>query len=345
MAERYSLEQGIIDDHIMNLIQMCGGSPHADLIKEMVLTAMKLVGQPVDRGEIKILNAALRELRYAFKLFSHYRDVRKVTVFGSARTEEADPAYQQVLQFAQKITKHGFMVITGAGDGIMKGAQEGAGRQMSFGVNIRLPFEQVANVFIDNDPKLVTFKYFFTRKLIFMKEADAIALFEGGYGTQDEAFEALTLMQTGKGDILPIVMVDTPGRGYWKGWRKHLDQDLLNPGLISAEDVSFFKITENVEEAVDEIVTFYRNYHSSRYVRDQLVIRLQNPVSDELLEKLNVEFKDILSKGSIERSTMFPEESGESELAHLARISLFFNRKNFGRLRLLINALNASNGP
>ena len=345
MTERYSLEQGMVDDHIINLIQMCGGTPHADLIKEMILTALKLVDQPADRGDIKILNAALRELRYAFKLFGRYRDVRKVTVFGSARTQEDDPAYQRALSFAQKITKHGYMVITGAGEGIMKAAQEGAGRQMSFGVNIRLPFEQAANVFIENDPKLVTFKYFFTRKLVFMKEADAIALFEGGYGTLDEAFEALTLMQTGKGDILPIVMVDTPGRDYWKGWRRLLDQRLLQPGLISGEDVSFFKVTESVDEAVNEITSFYHNYHSSRYVRDKLVIRLQIPVSDELLEKLNSDFKDILSKGVIQRSSMFPEEANDPDLAHLHRLSFLFNRKSFGRLRSLIDKLNSIDEP
>jgi uncharacterized protein (TIGR00730 family) len=344
MTQHYSFDQGMIDDHIMNLIQICGGSPHADLIKEMVLTALKLVDQPVDRGEIKILNAAIRELRYAFKLFSRYRDVRKVTVFGSARTPPEAPAYRQALEFARKITEHGYMVITGAGDGIMKGAQEGAGRKMSFGVNIRLPFEQVANVFIENDPKLVTFKYFFTRKLVFMKEADAIALFPGGYGTLDEAFEALTLMQTGKGDILPVVMVDVPGLGYWDEWKRYLDRQLFKSGLVSGEDESFFKITESVDEAVEEILVFYRNYHSSRYVRDKLVIRLQHPVPDSFLEQLNNDFKDIVAEGKIERASMFPDESNEPELAHLPRLAMVFNRRSFGRLRRLIDSLNTVHG-
>jgi uncharacterized protein (TIGR00730 family) len=344
MTKHYSFDQGMIDDHIMNLIQICGGSPNADLIKEMIMTALKLVDQPADRGEIKILNAAIRELRYAFKLFSRYRDVRKVTVFGSARTLPEEPAYRQALEFSRKITDHGYMVITGAGDGIMKGAQEGAGRQMSFGVNIRLPFEQVANVFIENDPKLVTFKYFFTRKLVFMKEADAIALFPGGYGTLDEAFEALTLMQTGKGDILPIVMVDVPGMGYWEEWKRYLDRQLFKQNLVSEEDESFFKITGNIDEAVEEILTFYRNYHSSRYVRDKLVIRLQRPVPDPFLDKLNAEFKDILSGGEIERASMFPDESNEPELAHLPRLAMAFNRRSFGRLRRMIDLLNTIHG-
>ncbi|HEY4486035.1 MAG TPA: LOG family protein, partial [Nitrospiria bacterium] len=247
MGKRYSLEQGNFDDHIMNLIQMCGGSPHADLIKEIIFTALKLVDQPAAREDIKILHAALRELRYAFKLFSGYRHIRKTTVFGSARTTEDDPVYRQSVSFAQKIIQRGFMVITGAGDGVMKGAQEGAGRKMSFGVNIQLPFEQAPNIFIENDPKLVTFKYFFTRKLIFVKETDAIALFPGGYGTLDEMFESLTLMQTGKSEIMPVVLIDAPGGTYWQEWHHYLKKHLVKRGLISGEDLNFFKITDDVD--------------------------------------------------------------------------------------------------
>lgn len=345
MPERYSLEQAMVDDHIMNLIEMCGGSPNADLIKEMIITALKLVDQPESRGEVKILNAAIRELRYAFKLFSKYRQVRKVSVFGSARTHEEDPVYKQAVEFARKITAGGYMVITGAGDGVMKAAQEGAGRGRSFGVNIRLPFEQSANVFIENDPKLVTFKYFFTRKLIFMKEADAVALFPGGYGTLDEAFEALTLMQTGKGDILPVLMIEAADQNYWRPWRDVVDQFLLKKGLISEEDTAFFKVTQDVDEAVREIETFYRNYHSCRYVRDKLVIRHHKPLSPEDLDRLNVDFAGILSKGKIEAAPMSPEEANEPELANLERLVLFFNRRSFGRLRGLIDSINASNAP
>lgn len=345
MAERYSLDQGMIDDYIMNLIEMRGGSPNADLIKEIIITALKLVDQPEGRGEVKILNAAIRELRYAFKLFSKYRQVRKVSVFGSARTSEDDPVYRQAVEFAKKITSEGFMVITGAGDGVMRAAQEGAGRDRSFGVNIRLPFEQAANVFIENDPKLVTFKYFFTRKLIFMKEADAVALFPGGYGTLDEAFEALTLMQTGKGDILPVLMIEAADQNYWRPWREVIERYLLKRGLISEEDASFFKVTQDVNEAVREITNFYRNYHSCRYVRDKLVIRHHKPLSPESLEMVNTEFANILTKGRIESAPMSPEEANEPELAHLERLVLFFNRRNFGRLRSLIDFLNASDVP
>lgn len=340
MGKRYSLEQGNFDDHIMNLIQMCGGSPHADLIKELIVTALKLVEEPAARVDVKILNAALKELRFAFKLFAGYRHIRKVTVFGSARTAETDPGYKQSASFARKIVRHGYMVITGAGDGIMKGAQEGAGRKMSFGVNIQLPFEQLPNIYIENDPKLVTFKYFFTRKLIFVKETDAIALFPGGFGTLDEMFESLTLLQTGKSDIMPIVLIDAPGGTYWLEWRRYLEKHLMKRGLISSEDMHFFKITDNVDVAVREVTGFYHNFHSSRYLGDQLVIRLQRPISDALLAKLNDNFKDIATQGRIERGSAFREESDEPDLIHLPRLTFRFNRKNFGRLRQLIDALN-----
>jgi uncharacterized protein (TIGR00730 family) len=341
MGKRYSIEQGSLDDHIMNLIQMCGDTPHADLIKEMIITALKLVEEPAARIDVKVLNSALRELRYAFKLFAGYRHIRKVTIFGSARTAENDPAYMQAVSFARKVIRHGYMVITGAGDGIMKGAQEGAGRKMSFGVNIQLPFEQQPNIFIENDPKLVTFKYFFTRKLIFVKETDAIVLFPGGFGTLDEMFESLTLMQTGKTDIMPIVLIDAPGGTYWLEWQRYLETHLLKRGLISFEDMHFCMVTDDVDAAVKEVTGFYHNYHSSRYIGDRLMIRLQRAISDPLLEKLNDDFSDTLSRGRIERAAAYREESDEPDLNHLPRLMLRFNRKNFGRLRQLIDAINA----
>jgi uncharacterized protein (TIGR00730 family) len=342
MPPRYSLDQGALDDHIVNLIRMCGDTPNTDLVKEIIITALKLVQEKADRGDIKILNATLRELRYAFKLFHKYRHIRKVTVFGSARTGEQNAAYDQAVAFAREIVKKGFMVITGAGDGIMKGAQEGAGREKSFGVNIQLPFEQAANIYIENDPKLVTFKYFFTRKLIFVKETDAIALFPGGFGTQDEGFETLTLVQTGKTDPVPIVLIDQPGGSYWWEWKRHIEHQFLRPGFISEEDMALFKVTDQVEEAVSEILTFYSNYHSSRYVGDRLVIRLQRPPDDALLDKLNAEFSDLLTEGKIERCGSFPEEMNEPDTVQLPRLSLCFNRRNFGRLRQMINVVNAS---
>jgi uncharacterized protein (TIGR00730 family) len=277
---------------------------------------------------------------YAFKIFAPYRGVRKVTIFGSARTSEEQPEYLQAQAFAQAISRQGWMVITGAGDGIMKAGQGGAGREKSFGVNIRLPFEQVANEFIQNDSKLVTFRYFFTRKLIFVKETDAIALFPGGFGTMDEAFETLTLMQTGKSNLLPVVCVDRPGGDYWKAWDGYVQGALLARGLISSQDISLYRVTDRLDEAVDEVTGFYRNYHSSRYVGDQLVIRLRHAPDGEVLDRLNRDFGDLLTKGAITVSPPFPEEAGEPALAGLPRLVLQFNRHDVGRLRQLIDALN-----
>ncbi|MBI4640879.1 MAG: LOG family protein [Candidatus Tectomicrobia bacterium] len=289
---------------------------------------------------MKILNTTLKELRYAFKVFSKYRHIRKVSVFGSARTRDGEPAYQQAADFSQQITQLGFMVITGAGDGVMKASQGGAGREKSFGVKIRLPFEQFPNEFIADDPKLITFKYFFTRKLVFVKETDAIVIFPGGFGTHDEAFESLTLIQTGKTAPLPIVFIDRPGGSHWHEWLKYIEGCLLKGELISPDDLSLFKVMDSVTEAVREITTFYRSYHSSRYVNEQLVIRLNHPISDHVLHLLNRRFESILTQGSIERSSALPDEADEPEWLHLSRLVLWFNRKDFGKLRQMIDMIN-----
>src|SRR5579863_213365 len=315
-------------------------APEADLLKEIVTTVVKLSQDHPDRGDLKIIHNALKELRYGFKLFAPYRHVRKVSIFGSARTLPHDPAAFQAEEFSRKITGRDFMVITGAGGGIMGGAKEGAGRANSFGMNIYLPFEQAANKFIENDPKLMTFKYFFTRKLFFIKEADAVVLFPGGFGTHDEGFEALTLIQTGKSDPVPVVFLDAPGGTYWKTWESYVKEELLGHNLIAAEDLSLFKVTDNAELAVDEIVRYYSNYHSLRYVREHLVLRLTRPAPPAMLDRLNREFADILVAGKIEATAPLPEESNEPEIQHLPRILLLFNRRNFGRLRQLIDSIN-----
>src|SRR5262252_6598116 len=225
-------------------------------VREMVETCLKLLRDDTGTGDLKILNAAIRELRYAFKIFAPYRRVRKVSCFGSARTPSTAPAYRTAREFSRAIADEGYMVITGGGDGIMRACQEGAGRARSFGANIRLPFEQHANEFIHNDPKLVTFRYFFTRKLIFVKEADAVALFPGGFGTYDEGYEVMTLVQTGKGRPLPIVFIDSPRGTFWKTWLRYVQDHLLRPGLISEHDLALFKVTTSVADAVDEITSF-----------------------------------------------------------------------------------------
>lgn len=310
-------------------------------VREMVETSLKLLRDGTGTGDLKILNAALRELRYAFKVFAPYRQVRKVSCFGSARTPATAPAYRTAREFARAIADRGYMVITGGGDGIMRACQEGAGRERSFGANIRLPFEQEPNEFISNDPKLVTFRYFFTRKLIFVKEADAVALFPGGFGTNDEGYEVLTLVQTGKGRPLPIVFIDHPRGTFWKTWLRHVHDHLLRPKLISEADLSLFKVTTSVEEAVDEITGFYRVYHSSRLVGPDFAIRLARPLPTPLVRDLGREFKDILVAGEIVQTAALPDEhEQEPELDHLPRLVFRLLQGRAGRLRQLIDRIN-----
>ncbi|HSB70128.1 MAG TPA: LOG family protein [Candidatus Methylomirabilis sp.] len=335
-----SPRNGEVGELVHRLVEAAGGSAHAEFLQEMIGSVLRLVEHQADRGDVKMLNAALRELVYAFKMFSPYRGIRKVTMFGSARTAEDQPEYQQAQAFAQAVSRQGWMVITGAGEGIMKAGQGGAGRDKSFGVNIRLPFEQVANEYIQNDSKLITFRYFFTRKLVFVKETDAIALFPGGFGTMDEAFETLTLMQTGKSHLLPVVCVDRPGGDYWRAWDEYVRGVLLARRLISPQDLALYRVTDHLEEAVAEVTGFYRNYHSSRYVGDRLVIRLQHAPDGEELDRLNREFRDILASGAMTVSPPLPEEAGEVTLADLPRLVLHFNRYDVGRLRQLLDALN-----
>jgi hypothetical protein len=277
---------------------------------------------------------------YAFRVFAPYRGTRKVTIFGSARIAEDSPEYRQAAAFAREMSAQGWMVITGAGEGIMKAGQDGAGRDQSFGVNIRLPFEQSANEIIQNDAKLITFRYFFTRKLVFVKETDAIALFPGGFGTMDEAFETLTLLQTGKSPVLPLVCIDRPGGDYWHAWDAYVRGALLSRGLIASEDLSLYRVTNRLDEAANEILTFYRNYHSSRYVGNRLVLRLHRVPAPEALARLEEEFRDILAESGFSVGPALPEEAEESAVADLPRLTFVFNRRSFGRLRQLIDALN-----
>lgn len=331
---------GVVDELIASLIDQAGGSPHAEFLEEMIHSTLRLIRNQTSRGDVKMLNAALRELIYAFRVFAPYRGIRKVTMFGSARISEDAPEYLQAAAFAREMSARGWMVITGAGEGIMKAGQDGAGRDQSFGVNIRLPFEQSANEVIQNDAKLITFRYFFTRKLVFVKETDAIALFPGGFGTMDEAFETLTLLQTGKSPLLPLVCVDREGGDYWQAWDAYIRGTLLSRGLIAAEDLSLYRVTDRLDEATSEIVTFYRNYHSSRYVGNRLVLRLQRAPAVETVARLETEFRDILAEGGFSVSPALPEEIEDSALADLPRLTFVFNRRSFGRLRQLIDALN-----
>jgi uncharacterized protein (TIGR00730 family) len=279
-------------------------------------------------------------MRYAFKLFAPFAQVRKVTIFGSARTQPSRLEYQQALEFGRKIAAAGFMVITGAGGGIMQAGHEGAGPENSFGVNIRLPWEQTANPVIREDKKLVTFKYFFTRKLIFIRHSDAIALFPGGFGTMDEGYEALTLMQTGKSQLMPLVLIDRPGGTYWKTWDKYVREHLLRDQVISPDDLNLYQITDDTDQAVKMITRFYRNFHSTRFVKEAFVIRLKYAPSDSALAALNEDFADIILGQPIQRIGTTPEEIADDDHPELPRISFGFNRHDYGRLRQLIDILN-----
>ena len=311
-----------------------------DLIDMMRRTVDRLYLDGTARGDLKILSRTLRELRYAFKVFQPFRRRRKVTLFGSARTHPNHPNYIQAAEVCQKIVEHGWMVITGAGSGIMEAGHKGAGREMSMGLNIMLPFEQSANPYIEGDPKLVTLKYFFTRKLMFVKECSAVICCPGGFGTLDETLEVLTLLQTGKQAMFPLVLLDEPGGKFWTGLEAFFREQLLSQQLISLEDIHLYYLTDNADLAVAEILRFYRVYHSMRYVNDLLVIRMNANQSDAKLEALNMEFKDILVSGKIEQRNALPEESNEPELNDLPRLYLHFNRRNIGRLRQLINMIN-----
>ena len=324
---------------IKNFVHEFASCDDEDLLGQMLLTICRLAADGADRGDLTVLNTALRELRYAFKVFAPYSGIRKVSMFGSARTPEGHPQYLQAKKVAELVQAAGWMVITGAGDGIMRAGHHGATRKASFGVAISLPFEQSTNTIIADDPKLVNFKYFFTRKLVFVKEADAIVLFPGGFGTQDEGFESLTLVQTLKTSPKPVVLCDEPGGSYWQRWRSYVERELLANGMIDAQDMHLMLITDTPEEAVAEIDGFYRRYHSSRYVDDKLVFRLNTPLSHETLAELNGTFADILLEGKYEQLN-HPLPAENDEHADKTRLVFTFNRRDAGRLRLLINRIN-----
>jgi uncharacterized protein (TIGR00730 family) len=310
------------------------------LAQQIRETADKLIRDAASRGDVKLLSTALKELRYCFKVFTPLRHLRKVTVFGSARLPSTNAAYQQAVEFSRRIAEAGYMVITGAAQGIMEAGHVGAGREKSIGVNILLPFEQEANPIIRGDLKLMHLKYFFTRKLLFVKESDAVALFPGGFGTQDECFEVLTLVQTGKSHMFPIVMVDEPGGDYWVAWEQYIRKVLLGRKLISADDLHLFKVTDSVDEAVAEVLRFYRVYHSMRYVNGNLVLRLRQRLSEEALEGIRTDFADILAGGTFEQTDALPAEANDIEVAQLPRLRFHFDRRSLGRLRLLIDHIN-----
>lgn len=330
----------ILQQKFDELMDLAGVTDSRDLTADMLQAVLKLAKDQPGRGEMKLMDRSFKELRYAFKVFKPYRHRRKVSIFGSARTLPENPNYQLAADFARRCAQAGFMIITGAGGGIMAAGNEGAGAGHSFGVAIRLPFEQKTNAHIEKDEKLIHFRYFFSRKVVFVKETHAIALFPGGFGTHDEGFEVLTLVQTGRADPLPIVMLEAPGGSYWKEWDAFVRGQLLGQGLISPEDTSLYFITHDAQAAADYIRRFYRNYHSCRYDRDELFLRVKQAPTPGELAKLNADFADILSEGQIEvRPTQTIDE--ETLVPQYPRVVLKFDRKNLARLRMLIDALNS----
>ncbi len=338
-------DDGEVQDRIIELLDMVAG--HSDdydakLVRELITAALKLIPDGRATGELKLMTAAMKELRYAYRVFGLYPDAHKVTIFGSARTPEDHPDYKAAVEFSKQMAGAGWMSITGAGDGIMKAGHEGPGREASFGVAIHLPFETSANEYISGDNKLINFRYFFTRKLMFLSQAEAIVCFPGGFGTLDETFETLTLVQTGKASMVPIVLIDGDYNGefgsYWEGWRRYVQQQLADRGWISPEDFNLFHHARDPRDAAEHIFRFYRNYHSSRYVRDDLVIRLNKPLREEDVESLNDEFAVLVRSGRITQRGAYKQERDHLSLP---RIAFTHTRYKFGLVRSLIDRINS----
>jgi uncharacterized protein (TIGR00730 family) len=326
-------------DAINRLVSKIGDKTNHTYLKEILTAVCRLPQHPIDSGDWKLLARSIGELKTSFTTFTPYRGHRKVAIFGSARTEPTNPLYQMAVDFSKAIADRDFMVITGAGGGIMEAGNKGAGDQ-SFGVNIKLPFEQSANDYIKNSPKLVPYNYFFIRKLMFIKESDATVLFPGGFGTLDEAYEGLTLIQTGKSLPRPIVLMQHPGHDYWQTWLSFFTDIMLRDGYISPDDMDLFTLCDTIDEAVDVITSFYKIYHSLRYVGDHAVIRLNQPISDANIAQLNDSFTDIVVNGDIHACDPFPQEIATRDHIKKFRITFHFNKINFGRLVSMVRMIN-----
>ena len=330
------------DERVRQLVRDWGAAKSPGLIEEMIVTALKMARDQMSVADLKLINRSVKEMRYAAKVFTPFHHFRKVVVFGSARILPSAPEFQVAEDFAREMVAHNYMVITGGGEGIMGAAQRGAGREHSFGLNIRLPFEQRANEIIEGDPKLINFNYFFTRKLNFVKETHAFALFPGGFGTMDETFEVLTLMQTGKARVIPVVLLDRPEGTYWETWMKFLTEHLFTLDFVSPDDFCLFKIVHGVKEATAEILQFYKVYHSARWVGEQLVIRICQRLSNSAIADLNRDFTDLVREGQIVQGNAMRQEKNEPEIWDLPRLVLTPHRRSFGRFRQLIDAINSS---
>jgi len=333
------------EDEVLSLIQqvieVSGGdtdSFESDLIVQQIQTSLKLLSEGHDTGQLKLITRALKEMRYAYRIFNDYPDVRRISIFGSARTPENHPDYHMAQEFSQALSRHDWMCITGAADGIMKAGMAGVARNGRFGLSIRLPFEVSTNRYLEGDPKLIHFRYFFTRKLMFMSHSDAIGVFPGGFGTLDELFEMLTLIQTGKAAIIPIVLLEGSGGNYWKHWEEYVTKNLLQTKKISLADTALYTIVDSAESGLEHILHFYRKYHSSRYVKEEFVIRLASPLKQKDLDLLNATFSTLVKSGQIRMSSALPEEN---EFLSLPRLVFHHTRRDFSLLRKMIDAINS----
>jgi hypothetical protein len=338
--KEYKVFDKAADDSIAKLANLCSFAGTESLMQEILTTCVKLGMESGDIGDLKLINNCLKELRYSFKIFSPYRKAKKAVIFGSARSGKDSAEYKMAEEFADKITQKGYMVVTGGGPGVMEAGNKGAGQGKDFALNIRLPFEQKPNPYLDEKERLINFKYFFTRKLIFIKETDATALFPGGFGTNDEGFEALTLLQTGKSRPRPVILMEPKGSTYWAGWIRFVKEQLVKSGFIDKHDLSLFQVARSADEAVKQIDAFYSVYHSLRYVAGLTVLRLNRPLSQKVLQSINHDFKDILTEGGIEPSPALREELEKGEYPDLSRLVMKFNLRDYGRLFELIRIIN-----
>lgn len=340
IAKEYGIGEAAVDNLIAELAKKCSSVETKRLLEEIITTAVKLGIESKDKGDLKLVNNTLKELRYSFRIFSPYRKIKKVIIFGSARSSITSAEYKMAEDFAKKLSEKGYMIVTGGGPGVMEAGNRGAAGGQDFALNIRLPFEQKPNPYIDEKEKLINFKYFFTRKLIFVKETDATALFPGGFGTNDEGFEMITLIQTGKSKPRPVVLMEPKGSTYWTDWLRFIKKQLLKNGFINKEDFSLFYLAKTNEAAIKYIENFYRVYHSIRYVSGLTVIRLNKKISDKTLALINKKFKDILTRGEISFSAPVAEEIQKNEYVDLPRLIMSYNMRNYGRLCEMINIIN-----
>lgn len=333
-------EEQELDKKIRELISLYGTDPgtfDADLVRQMIWSSLKSLKDIHDTGQLKLMTRAIKEMRYAYSIFDTHPTGRRISIFGSARTSENHPDYLVAKAFSAAMVQKGWVCMTGAADGIMRASMEGAQKEASFGLSIRLPFETPMSSYLAGDPKLIIFRYFFIRKLMFLSQSDAVAAFPGGFGTQDELFEVLTLMQTGKTNLVPVVLCQGTGN-YWQEWFKYIAQNLLNSGWINEEDFNLFYLAPGLDEAVAHIEQFYRRYHSSRYVKDILVIRMLSSLTEKQIDELNLEFAPLLVKeGGIYATQPLPEEDDH---LNLHRIAFEHNRQHFGLLRVMIDRIN-----